>query len=136
MSSSPTMCRNPTASNCQLRKRGEGQIKERTTLSTEECCYRAVALHRRREAIRKEEVKREKQRGRMRLREAKRAREQEEQPKGPAFIPFTLPHPLPAFGPACPRAALAAVSRILNAELTTREARRSHPREMTVSVMI
>lgn len=61
------------------------------------------------------EVKREKQKERRRL------REQEEQPTGPAFIPLTLPHPLPAFGgQPCLGAALAADSRILNAELTAR----------------
>lgn len=52
-------------------------------------------------------------------------------------IPLTLPHPLPASGPQrCPGAELATDSRILNAELTAREASVSHLREMTVSVMI
>lgn len=98
--SSPTMHCNPKASNCQLRTEERARLKS-TTLSTEEGRHNAAPLHRRREAIQKGEVKREKQKERMRLREAKR--EQEEQPTGPAFIPLTLPHPLPAFGPAVPQ---------------------------------
>lgn len=98
---SPTMHCNPTASNCQLRTEERARLKS-TTLSTEEGRHNAVPLHRRREAIRKGEVKREKQEERIRLREAKK-REQEEQPTGPSFIPLTLPHPLPAFGPAVPQ---------------------------------
>lgn len=70
---SPTMHCSPTASNSQLRTEERARLKS-TTLSTEEGRHNAAPLHRRREAIRKGEVKRERngERERMRLREAER----------------------------------------------------------------
>lgn len=68
---SPLSTATPTASNGQLRTEKRARLKS-TTLSTGEDRHNTVPLHRRREAIRKWEVKREKLEGRMRLREEKR----------------------------------------------------------------
>lgn len=115
-------------------KNREGARLKSTTLSTEEGRHNAVPLHRRREAIRKGEVKREKLKKRMRLREAKR--EQGSNPRVPLLFPSLSHIHYQRSGQPCISAALAADSRILNAELTAREASHSHPQEMTVSVMI
>lgn len=130
---SPTTHCNPTASNCQLRTEERARLKS-TTLSTEEDRHSAVPLHRRRDAIRKGEVKRGKLKERMRLREAKR--EQGSNPRVPLLFPSLSHIHYQRSGQPCISAALAADSRILNAELTAREASHSHPQEMTVSVMI
>lgn len=58
------------------------------------------------------------------------------QPTGPAFIPSLSHIHYRRSGQPCTSTALAADSRILNAELTGREASQSHPQEMTLSVMI
>ena len=83
----------------------------------------------------KGEVKREKQKERMRLREAKRE-SRRSNPRVPLLFPSLSHIHYLHLGEPCPGALLAADSRILNAELTAREASRSHPQEMTVSVMI
>lgn len=123
----------PTASHFQLRKEERARLKS-TTLSTEEGRHNAAPLHRRREAIRKGEVEREKQKERIRLREEKR--EQGSNPRVPLLFPSLSHIHYQRSGQPRISAALAADSRILNAELTAREGSHSHPQEMTVSVMI
>lgn len=130
---SPTTHCSLTVSNSQLRTEERARLKS-TTLSTGEGRHNAVPLHRRRGAIRKGEFKSKKLGDRMRLR--KETREQDSNPRVLLLFP-SLSH-IHYWRPGQPRigTTLAADSRILNAELTARDASHSHPQEMTVSVMI
>lgn len=130
---SPTMHCSPTASNSQLRTEERARLKS-TTLSTGEDRHNTVPLHRRREAIRKGEFKREKLEERMRLRKEKR--EQDSSPRVLLLFPSLSHIHYRRSGQPRIGTTLAADSRVLNAELTAREASHSHPQEMTVSVMI
>lgn len=101
----------PPASDGQLQTEQRARLKT-TTLSTEERHHSASPLFRR---IRNEEIE-----GRSSLR-------------GPTLIPLILPHPLPASGA---RSAVAKKTQGFLMRNWQRDASRSHPQEMTLSVMI